>query len=348
LLSLRKKPDLLRPTALPNLSVLYAARHAPASEQVRSVTPDDGGYPYYHVEIYNQLLELGLRVTAINEISAVEALIPRHDYVFSLFNRIGFEGGEVFVSAMCEYYGVPFMGGPPHLRAIAEDKHLAKLVATEAGLSTPSWRAYRTGETPEEEPPFDGPFMVKPRYGAGSENIASDSKLSHWSDVLSKIAEFNDLGISTLVETYVDGWNLTVPVLGGASPYVLPSVTSRVEEDDQVLTHLHKLGKTGSLHFDVVDPEPVWARQARQIGAFLERIQPFDYLRADYRIDRKTYTPYFLEFNICCDISSSGSLMAAARHAGLSHLEVLAHVVCYSWGRQASAATGGSAKSPRE
>ena len=346
LLSLRREPVLLPQTALPALSVLYAARHAPVVETGPVVKRDDGAYPDYHREIYDRLLDLGLHVTATNDVAAVDALIPRHDYVFSLFNRIGFEGGEIFVSALCEYHGVPFMGGSPHLRAVAEDKHLAKLLVRDAGIPTPSWRAYRAGEMPDSQAPFDGPFMVKPRYGAGSENIAADSRLDTWSDVCAKIRELSDLGVSALVESYVDGWNLTVPVLGGENTCVLPSVKTSVTESDQILTHAHKLAHTQPVQFEVVDPEPTWARQARQLGTFLMRVQPFDYLRVDYRVDRATSIPYFLEFNVCCDISSAGSLMASARHAGLSHLEVLAHVVSYSWQRQARQATTYSARSP--
>ena len=345
LLSLYKKPALISPKSLQKISVLYAAEHAPVTKQQSKTDPKYGGYPEYHAEIYQKLHQLGLDVRPVNKVSILINAIPQNDFIFSLFNRIGFDGGEVFVSALCEYHAVPFLGGPTHLRAVAEDKHLAKLIARESGLLTPSWRAYRTGEIPDDEPPFHGPFIVKPRFGAGSHNISADNTVETWSEVKSKIRELNDLNVSALLEAYIDGWNLTVPVLGGKHPYVLPSVKSHVSEDNQIITRKHKLYQENHMWFEVVDPEPEWARKARSIGQLLNNINPYDYLRIDYRIDKKTLEPLFLEFNICCDIGSAGSLMASARHTGLSHLEVLAHVVSYSWQRQTKPATGDSAKS---
>lgn len=59
------------------------------------------------------------------------------DYVFSLMNRFGMSKPEIFISSYCEFIQVPYLGAPPNIRAIAEDKLLTKLVFRSLGLNMP-------------------------------------------------------------------------------------------------------------------------------------------------------------------------------------------------------------------
>ena len=48
------------------------------------------------------------------------------DFVISLYNRFPVRNSEIFISSLCEYYHIPYLGATPNIRAIAEDKHIAK------------------------------------------------------------------------------------------------------------------------------------------------------------------------------------------------------------------------------
>lgn len=59
------------------------------------------------------------------------------DYVFSLMNRFAMSRPEIFISSYCEFIQIPYLGAPPNIRAIAEDKLLTKMVFRSLELNVP-------------------------------------------------------------------------------------------------------------------------------------------------------------------------------------------------------------------
>ena len=113
------RPDgLLRVDDAASLRVLYMAPYAPDAPDYQ-VNPyaDDGTYPQYHHEIFERLQRLGFRVQSTSKPYTIVHAGGAADYVFSLFNRMPIRNSEVFVSAYCEYVGVPYLGAPPNVRA---------------------------------------------------------------------------------------------------------------------------------------------------------------------------------------------------------------------------------------
>src|SRR5205085_3789410 len=125
---LRYNPDVLRPSAqrpLPisdtaSVTVLFMAQYAPdAPDYAEKPFAKDGGYPEYHFKTYDRLKRLGYRVLSTSKPYAIVHAAGMADYVFSLFNRMPVRNSEVFVSAYCEFLGLPYLGAAPNVRATA-------------------------------------------------------------------------------------------------------------------------------------------------------------------------------------------------------------------------------------
>ena len=154
-------PRVIPEEAKERLRILFIAKHA---KWQGGLHPEDGNHALYHVETREILQGLGLNLSLGDN---YEDLFERPDvdFVFPLFNRGGFLNSEMLLPLLCTRVGIPFLGGSPILRGLADDKHLTKLCAAARGVPTAPWAIYRKG-APVEESKL--PILpVAQRWGGG-------------------------------------------------------------------------------------------------------------------------------------------------------------------------------------
>jgi D-alanine-D-alanine ligase len=316
------------------LRILYLANYAPlnsveaAGEQGESVR-----YTQYHKEMFVLLEDLGFDVTSSRN---VEALLERpgsYDYVFSLLNRAPYRGSEILVSALCEYFRLPYLGARPHVRAVAEDKYVAKLVARQLGFAVPAGRVYKASDLKLSAPSFPGPYIAKPRCGASSKHITEDCIQDLWKDLVLEVRRLLELGDDVLVEEWIPGINISLPVIGGSSPLVLPPYQLDSPKKGQLVTYAQKRGLEKSLKRTSFEDRSIYDEISRGALRLYSELEPIDYFRLDFRITDLN-KPVFLEFNVCCNIGPQSGFYACARRQGLSHREMLIRILSYSFKRQ--------------
>lgn len=297
-----------------SLRVLYLARYAPPNPT--PLAKDAGVAPQYHREIYEILARLPVALETATEPARLFDPTFKTDYVFGLYNKAPYRNSEVFVAAVCEYRRFPYLGAPPHVRAVAEDKHLAKIVATHLGIETPPWKVYRFPVRDRTPPSFAGPYIVKPRFGSASEHIDGRSVASSWRECLPLLGNCFDLGLDALVERFIDGENVTVPVVATPEPRPLAPVSATSEETGNIITYRQKRLLDGGLRRELVACPDV-ARIAQETATRLhQHLMPLDYSRADFRWDARARKLVFLEVNVCCNLGSHSSFVLAASAAG--------------------------------
>jgi len=333
---------LLRPQTADPARLLLIARSVPlAPDYAPRPFPGDGGYPAYYHRVWQTLSALGYPVATSDQPLAVLAAAGATDLVFSLYNRLPISHPEVLIPSLCSYAGLPCLGAPPNVRALAEDKWFTKLSLGAAGLPVSPGAVYADVASLTRPPAFPGPYFVKHRYGAASEGISADSIQDDWTGA-ARVARtlLESRGMTVLVEQYAPGIDLTVPVLGGTPPLVLGVVQPRSDRPGSIITE--DLKRDDPLGYALVDPGPAAG------AAFLEDVARLvgvtgpvmDYWRLDYRFDPASGKRTFLEFNLCCHIGRSGAICLAASSWGLGQAEVLGHVVEYSLQRQRVRAGG--------
>lgn len=313
------------------IRILFMAPYAPdAPDYEMNPYAGDGTYPDYHYHTFQRLRRLGFRVDSTSKPYTIVHAGGVVDYVFSLYNRMPIRNSEVFVSAYCEYLGIPYLGAPPNVRATAEDKYFSKVLARSAGIPVPAGIPFHRGTTPLDREPFPGPYFIKDRFGAASERITAESIQSDWSGARRIIEWLWDEGRDALVEEYTDGIDITVPVLGDEAPRWLGVFEPVSDQPGRILTHELKL--TDHLGYRELSLNEEWI--SRDMLGLWRALGPIDYFRMDYRFNPATGTRRFLELNICCYIGEQGPFGLSAARDGSDTDALVGHVVAYSLLRQ--------------
>ena len=276
--------------------IMFLAPYAPdAPDFSKKPYTGNGGYPQYHYNIYKAIQDIGYDVVSSSKPYSVQFAKGNVDYVFSLMNRFAMSRPEIFISSYCEFIQVPYLGSPPNIRAIAEDKFLTKMVFRSLELNVPEGIGLSGEKGIPAQAPFPGPYFVKKRFGAASGGIREDSICSSWKAVGSCARRLMEEGHEVLVEQYCEGIDVTVPVLGGENPVILGYVQPKSDKPGSIITEDLKLhDHLGYQLVSVQDMEQDIASDVRKIWSALG---PMDYFRIDYRIDFETGERRILEMN---------------------------------------------------
>ncbi|HRW29162.1 MAG TPA: hypothetical protein P5227_04160, partial [Emcibacteraceae bacterium] len=288
----------------------------------------------YHREIYKILSELCEKVIGTNDGQDLFSKAGEFDYVFSLFNRMGFRSSELYASAICEYLKIPYLGASPEVRGVAENKSLFKHIARSCGIDVANSATFYPGDKINKPDQLSAPYFVKPLSGGNSEWIRSSSYCEDWSAAHEEIEFLLSKNVPVLMEDFLEGINLTVPVLGGTKPQVLGVVEVPTIEPHNVLTSEEKLQDHGDMSFQIFDNDNVRKTITQHAELLNNSLRPIDYFRMDYRYNDGTEQLTILEINVCCDISSFGSFAFAAQEKGLTQKDLVQKILEISLSRQ--------------
>lgn len=317
------------------LDVLYLAKYVRDIEDVPPVVhPEYGRELYTKYEVYRSLLEIGLAVTPCRTLAELLERSRSHNFIFNIYNREPVRNPETVVSSILSYLGRPYLGAPPNLRALAEDKYLTKHLAKSIGLPVTPGAVYVDEAETAEAPPFPGPFFVKPRFGANSEGVGPDSAANGWNSARDRIVALLRAGEEALVEPLIPGYDLTIPVLAGRPDVYLPTIRFDSELPYGIATEDQKRLKAGGRKSCVLEDADLSAKVAEMTRVFVRHVRPFDYLRVDFRVDDRTGEMTLLEYNLTCNLGTHAAIGRSIAAVDISHRQLIDHLVAVSARRQ--------------
>lgn len=320
-----------------DLRILFLAKFAPnIGTDYPLVTEDaDGIYAQYHYDIYQILKSICPQTVCSHNSNTLIRECNSYDYVFTLLNRAPYRNSEIFVSALCEYLNIPYLGARPNIRALAEDKHLAKMAAKYAGLSTPEWITIDSEAEYNiwRNEPFPGPYFVKPRFGASSAYIDETSIAYSWEQACHKIIELQKYGLDIIVEKFIDGIFYSAPIYFDNSTAVhLPTIREESTLQGNVVTYRQKRKLDSGLTRTINQNQKLESELVRQSKSFLKLIEPIDYTRIDFMVTPNSIE--FIEFNVCCNLGKQSAFCISANNAGLSQKDLVSKIFRNSLKRQ--------------
>ncbi len=310
-----------------DIRILYLAQYAPKT--LDTPIPQnikDFIYAQYHFKVFKILKKMfPLTISSCNP-----AIIFHNDlsvnYIFSLYNRMPFRNSEVFVSSVAEYQNIPYLGARPNIRALAEDKHLAKMMALYAKVQTPEWQIYNIGEE-FTKPSFEPPYFCKPRFGAASQGIDETSVCTSWDDARNKIKKLHSLHMDVILERQIKGIYHTSPVLNNFGDYMyLPCIAQHSILYGGIVTYEQKRKIAHGLTREIVRDQVLQSKLHAASKKMYPLIQPLDYTRFDYIVEEDTGIPYFLEFNVCCNLGEHSTISQSAKHLNIGYKELLTNI----------------------
>lgn len=317
-------------------TIAFIAQYAPPAGSVAPMeaTFENVVYSKYHFDIYSILKSNFPNVVTGNDANFIIENHDKIDYIFTLLNRAPYRNSEVFISSLAEYYKLPYLGARPNIRALAEDKHLAKIMASFCGISTPLWITVDVGEKLHDTLPFAGPYFVKPRYGASSKYIDEDSICQTWQDVQRRVTYLHKNNEDAIIEEFVDGIYYSSPVIfEKGTPRVLPPIREKSTLKGNVVTYLQKRKITEGLSRTVETSPEVIEKITEASQTIAHYIQPIDYTRIDY-IVKPSGELVFLELNVCCNLGVQSAFVMSAQSVGISHSQLVMSILSESFWRQ--------------
>lgn len=324
---------VLRPSEkeIRDTQILFHTRHATDLTEERRKRY--GNTVVYHAAILQNLRNIGLTVTPGSDPEIFFQDLHFFDYIY--FTQIvdPFQGHELLIPCIAAFRGIAFLGPPATVRALSEDKILAKALAASIGIEVAGHHVISPLLPGMSDFSLPGRWVLKPRTGVMSEHITFIDSEAGWRAAIVNAANPRHAGRQFMAEEFVPGLNLAVPVIEGFPLEGFPVFLERGEPHNNILTEAGKDGQS-----DDYASEPYSGPGAAEASAaaarLAEALVPFDYARFDFRFEPERQRLVFLEVNMNC---SMGPDSVVTRAAGLKQIDfqtLVGHVFTYSLRRQ--------------
>ena len=232
----------------------------------------------------------------------------------------GRDGEDGTVQGGLELLGIPYTGSGVLASALAMDKIMTKRLWLADGLPTPRWVTLKANEQHRERvrtvPDELGlPLYVKPPHEGSSIGISKVMGYSQMQDAVSLAAQYDK---DVLCEEYIDGWELTCPVLGeGDAAVALPVI--RIEAVAGNYDYQNKyFTDTTQYHIGTLPEEQEASIRALVLAAY-RSLGCRGWGRADLMLRKSDGKVFLLEMNTSPGMTSHSLAPMSARAAGISY-----------------------------
>jgi D-alanine-D-alanine ligase len=251
---------------------------------------------------------------------------PLHELKPEGFARVfialhGRHGEDGTVQGALELMGLPYTGSGVMASAIAMDKVMTKRVWVAEGLPTPRWVWLAPGQQARAQvvavPDTLGlPLIVKPPREGSSIGISKVQGYSQMQDAVALAARFD---ADVLCEEFIEGVELTCPVLGqGAAARALPVV--RIEAPGGNYDFNNKY-YTDVVRYHV--PSGLSAAEEAEVQritlAAYRALGCRGWGRADLMLRASDRKPFLLEMNTSPGMTGHSLVPMSARAAGIPY-----------------------------
>ena len=236
----------------------------------------------------------------------------------TLHGRFGEDGT---VQGALELLGIPYTGSGVMASSMAIDKVMTKRVLRTEGLPTPQHVLLRRGayshadvlSVPEK---LGLPLIVKPSREGSSIGL---TKVTDSAAMLAAVAQAAELDADILCEQFIDGDEVTCPVLGtGSDAKALPVIRIVAAEGNYDYQNKYFTDTTQYL----VPCELPAGEEASIQHLVLQAFRTLNcrgWARADVMIDKVTRKPYLLEINTSPGMTGHSLVPMSARAQGMSY-----------------------------
>jgi D-alanine-D-alanine ligase len=294
-------------------------------------------------DIKRALTSLGYRVSVMNVDSDVFRLIEHlreegPDLIFNLVECIENESAqEMNVAGLYDLLKIPYTGAGAFALGLALNKPRVKELLTYHGIKTPPFHVFEAPAKIGLPPHLEFPLIVKPSKEDASVGI-SDASIVTTEPELRRRVRFvlEEFQQPALVESYIDGRELNVAVIGYRKPVVLPISEidfSGLHDGMARIVSYDAKWMTGTVAYEGTKgicparlPSHTEAK-LREIALRAFRIVGCrDYARVDFRLAANGEL-FLLEVNPNPDISDDAGFARSARAHGLTFPQIVGKIV---------------------
>ena len=274
--------------------------------------------------VLQALLSKGIDAVAFDPAQTPWLALREQGITHAFIALHGRHGEDGTVQGALELMGIPYTGSGVMASAIAMDKHMTKRIWLAEGLSTPAsiWLtpAQQTPEALTAIPQQLGlPLIVKPPHEGSSIGV---SKVSHGDQLLAAIAVAKQSDPYVMCEAFIQGEEVTCPVLGEAdNAFALPVV--RIAAPDGAYDYQNKYFTDAVAYHcpSGLPKEEEQAIQAMSVAAY-RALGCRGWGRADVMIRASDRQPFLLEMNTSPGMTSHSLVPMSAKAAGMAYADL--------------------------
>ena len=271
--------------------------------------------------VLNALKSQGVDAYAFDPAQRELSELKREGFARCFIALHGRHGEDGSVQGALELLGIPYTGSGVMASAIAMDKVMTKRVWLAEGLPTPRyvWLApedqarERIRTVPDD---LGLPLIVKPPREGSSIGV---TKVAGYSEMQDAVALSSQYDPDVLCEEFIDGEEVTCPVLGdGASAQALPVI--RIVAPEGAYDYQNKYF-TDDVHYLVPSglPEAEEREIQRLVVAAYRTLGCRGWGRADLMIRAADRKAFLLEMNTSPGMTGHSLVPMSAKAAGISY-----------------------------
>ena len=314
-----------------HLAILHNADHDlleddPGREAREDVTRVAGA-------LAQALTGTGFRIDVVpvgsEPLQSIEKIARRRpELVVNLCESIGADSrGEMAIPCLLDLCGIPFTGSGALALGLALHKNKAKELLRARGVPTPQAALVTSvAEVARIELPY--PLIVKPTREDASVGIDFDSVVNDPISLAHAVARVvEELDQPALVEQYIEGREIYVPLLGNAPRTNLPLTEIRFGPSftnrPNIVSYKAKWEpdspecKDSPTERAELSPE-LEAKVVAAAQAAFDALDCRDYGRVDVRLSPEGQ-PYVIDINPNCDLHPEAGFAKAARSIGIEY-----------------------------
>jgi D-alanine-D-alanine ligase len=235
--------------------------------------------------------------------------------------------GEMVVPCVLDMLGVPYTGSSALALGLALHKEKAKELLLARGVLTPGFAALHT---PEQLSALSLPYplIVKPAREDASVGVDFDSVVQGREGLERAVhAVWDTFRQPALVEQYIEGREIYVPLLGNRPRRALPLteiVFGKAFEDRPRIVSYRAKWEAGCPEYQDSPslpcelPEPLHARLVACATSAFDALGCQDYGRVDLRVTPEG-EPFVIDINPNCDLHPEAGFARAAAAAGMDY-----------------------------
>ncbi len=270
--------------------------------------------------VLQALRSTGVDAHAFDPASQPLHLLKQQGFVRCFIALHGRHGEDGTVQGALELMGIPYTGSGVMASSVAIDKITTKRLWRADGLSTPRWLSLdrdqlSTDLVDRAMAELGLPLFVKPPHEGSSIGISKVSNSSEMQAALTSAAQFDR---SLLCEEFIDGPELTCPVLGeGADAVALPVIRIEAEGGNYDYQNKYFTDTTRYL-IGALSQEQELEIQTLVLAAY-RSLGCRGWGRADLMLRNSDGKPFLLEMNTSPGMTSHSLVPMSARAAGISY-----------------------------
>lgn len=251
------------------------------------------------------------------------------DLIFNIAEGFGSRNREALLPSLLEIYGIPHTASDAYGMCINLNKHHTKILVQSKKIPVPRGVCFKslTASVLEQIRTLEYPLVLKPNCEGGSMGLFLITSFEEFVEKASYLID--SYSFELLAEEYINGAEITVPIIGnGHNAKALGVVTILNEDNSNIKLYDNSLKQVdnviNSTTFGYSDT------LKEQIMAYSVEIHNYfnlyDYSRMDFRItpDGK---PYFLEINTMPSLCRGCSFEQCGKLTGLTYYEIIGNII---------------------